>query len=146
MTLTARSAASRVYPRVCGGTRHQRVVRAAAQGLSPRVRGNPSHAAAQIMLEGSIPACAGEPGPTATPRRGGTVYPRVCGGTDVTLHLAFVQCGLSPRVRGNLRRLLAFLCGLRSIPACAGEPHSGAGAQEQEEVYPRVCGGTAGGK
>ena len=38
---------------------------------------------------GSIPACAGEPGTTATPTAGRTVYPRVCGGTNTSLCVRF---------------------------------------------------------
>ena len=47
-------------------------------------------------FQGSIPACAGEPGPSA-------VYPRVCGGT-------------ADRLTDQVNN--------RSIPACAGEPVS----------------------
>ena len=36
----------RVYPRVCGGTSRSIATIACALGLSPRVRGNPPHAAA----------------------------------------------------------------------------------------------------
>ena len=54
----------------------------------------------------------------ASPR----VYPRVCGGTSVfAVGLAGGQ-GLSPRVRGNLGGMALLSGGLRSIPACAGEP------------------------
>ena len=31
---------TRVYPRVCGGTRNEQIVRGIHAGLSPRVRGN----------------------------------------------------------------------------------------------------------
>ena len=52
--------------------------------------------------------------------------------------------GLSPRVRGN-PGVLAY--GLRyggSIPACAGEPLKVLCRDYDDEVYPRVCGGTFG--
>ena len=52
---------SRVYPRVCGGTdpgMHPLRIR---PGLSPRVRGNRSHAVCAPVTVRSIPACAGEP-------------------------------------------------------------------------------------
>ena len=56
------SSSTKVYPRVCGGTRSLRLL-IAPTGLSPRVRGNllaglPVTAVNQL---GSIPACAGEP-------------------------------------------------------------------------------------
>ena len=73
-----------VYPRVCGGTfpgaEYQRI----AAGLSPRVRGNPGqHLAAHVRAR-SIPACAGEPPIRPPPPPAPAVYPRVCGGTQVT--------------------------------------------------------------
>ncbi len=51
----------RVYPRVCGGTERARAFYVVVNGLSPRVRGNPSRSSTQKFEVGSIPACAGEP-------------------------------------------------------------------------------------
>ena len=51
----------RVYPRGCGGTKHDRGSRRGSLG--------------------SIPAGAGEPLPCGRPRHAGMVYPRGCGGT-----------------------------------------------------------------
>ena len=50
-----------VYPRVCGGTTDRRRGTQMQLGLSPRVRGNPSHRSGPSRGIGSIPACAGEP-------------------------------------------------------------------------------------
>ena len=50
-----------VYPRVCGGTRLSARLSARLQGLSPRVRGNPTCRSFLVGWAGSIPACAGEP-------------------------------------------------------------------------------------
>ena len=50
--------------------------------------------------------------------------------------------GLSPRVRGNLRRSACMMISPGSIPACAGEPSTGYCYRCQVTVYPRVCGGT----
>ena len=52
------------------------------------------------------------------------------------------QGGLSPRVRGNRRRIDPIAVCVRSIPACAGEPELPEDPREIREVYPRVCGGT----
>ena len=112
------------------------------EGLSPRVRGNRGGRRDGAADEGSIPACAGEPGsPPPRPRRC-WVYPRVCGGTTFrNVHKA-TGPGLSPRVRGNPRtRTLAYVRS-RSIPACAGEPSAPPRAEASPGVYPRVCGGT----
>ena len=50
--------------------------------------------------------------------------------------------GLSPRVRGNLRRANLSVHAERSIPACTGEPRSSSPKRYQAAVYPRVYGGT----
>ena len=129
-----------VYPRVCGGTPVPAV--AVAQGLSPRVRGNPIRPKSLQSGPGSIPACAGEP----TRRRIGPpsfrVYPRVCGGTTAAALPPTMPAGLSPRVRGNPIRPKSLQSGPGSIPACAGEPKNRFGASVPGQVYPRVCGGT----
>ena len=51
-----------VYPRVCGGTPALRLKLWQAWGLSPRVRGNHRLRGRPPCGDGSIPACAGEPG------------------------------------------------------------------------------------
>ena len=115
---------SRVYPRVCGGTRFFRIVGKRFDGLSPRVRGNPAGVDAIGVLPGSIPACAGEPPQTWSTRSTKRVYPRVCGGTRIMVSVRRRGEGLSPRVRGNLLPAHVERGELGSIPACAGEPHS----------------------
>ena len=72
---------SEVYPRVCGGTSRDAPDCSAANGLSPRVRGNQSERHHLFACIRSIPACAGEPGRCHIPRYMWWVYPRVCGGT-----------------------------------------------------------------
>ena len=61
LTCLSAARASRVYPRVCGGTRKAGRVSYADPGLSPRVRGNLWPAGRANSDSGSIPACAGEP-------------------------------------------------------------------------------------
>ena len=73
--------ATRVYPRVCGGTR-----------LNPTA----------LDYLRSIPACAGEPIRVRNALAGRWVYPRVCGGTRLLGKSGQRVQGLSPRVRGNL--------------------------------------------
>ena len=53
--------AMKVYPRVCGGTRHAPLKDLANVGLSPRVRGNRDDDGMRRGYRRSIPACAGEP-------------------------------------------------------------------------------------
>ena len=132
-----------VYPRVCGGTASAEAARARVQGLSPRVRGNHDEQGDQRPFDGSIPACAGEPGPARRPRPVERVYPRVCGGTELRNSCARLIAGLSPRVRGNPQGAHVPDRGVGSIPACAGEPRRRGGDDPVSRVYPRVCGGTA---
>ena len=131
-----------VYPRVCGGTQvnpdHARIM----EGLSPRVRGNPALAMRFCALCGSIPACAGEPRLGWSTECRLRVYPRVCGGTDISELHRTARYGLSPRVRGNRRATAQAVYLYRSIPACAGEPIASGSTRVGRGVYPRVCGGT----
>ena len=112
----------RVYPRVCGGTPATSANPMMYTGLSPRVRGNRERPGGAHHRTGSIPACAGEPAYPPTCLRHARVYPRVCGGTAMTISAECRVTGLSPRVRGNLRRGHPCRNPGGSIPACAGEP------------------------
>ena len=112
----------RVYPRVCGGTSSSSMRSPRSSGLSPRVRGNPKHSCRRYSKHRSIPACAGEPCSAHTTPTRRTVYPRVCGGTGCCGGASRRIRGLSPRVRGNHCTAYIGLCGVGSIPACAGEP------------------------
>ena len=132
----------RVYPRVCGGTAGRLVTVPVDEGLSPRVRGNRWKRKLAEGRNGSIPACAGEPGasPQTIPIPG--VYPRVCGGTTDNARQVRLRTGLSPRVRGNHEPLRSGNIDCGSIPACAGEPQRPFTKAVTARVYPRVCGGT----
>ena len=133
---------TRVYPRVCGGTRSASEACKANWGLSPRVRGNPRHRDGHAIIPGSIPACAGEPRARHRSKWRARVYPRVCGGTMTLRDSTYTSWGLSPRVRGNPIRVQIQRVRAGSIPACAGEPRAWIVASFASRVYPRVCGGT----
>ena len=131
-----------VYPRVCGGTRRLSGDCHEEWGLSPRVRGNPARDDPVNAVQGSIPACAGEPIPATGPEQYRQVYPRVCGGTASWSPTPAYPAGLSPRVRGNRGNKSPGRRRTGSIPACAGEPGVRSRSPSQVQVYPRVCGGT----
>ena len=135
-----------VYPRVCGGTRQLRLLGYTKQGLSPRVRGNRLERWEAPASDGSIPACAGEPKRKETRDGNARVYPRVCGGTKPGSSVPPSITGLSPRVRGNHHPEHVAGAGVRSIPACAGEPIPHVVVTARVWVYPRVCGGTSAGQ
>ena len=132
---------SRVYPRVCGGADHLTTIVVAVAGLSPRVRGSLVHDVRQHPPDGSIPACAGEPMPGRQRQRQDRVYPRVCGGANLSEWNHTLLPGLSPRVRGSLGFVPLERHRDGSIPACAGEPSPRIFFCVTYWVYPRVCGG-----
>ena len=131
-----------VYPRVCGGTALDADFGGLVEGLSPRVRGNPNPKAGHSRASGSIPACAGEPDAGSFALAEMWVYPRVCGGTDISGAGMVSRPGLSPRVRGNLSVQKGAEQARGSIPSCAGEPRPAGREAVRRRVYPRVCGGT----
>ena len=115
-------------------------------GLSPPVRGNPWFSPQsfrrQSWRNGSIPACAGEPGAGGVAVSVREVYPRLCGGTGWGCAVARCPAGLSPPVRGNHALPHPGNPGAGSIPACAGEPMERRLGAAACWVYPRLCGGT----
>ena len=110
-----------VYPRACGGTSVYPVSGADAQGLSPRLRGNALAIGDRVVVNGSIPALAGERELFLNLTDFVGVYPRACGGTLEIELVDLRVVGLSPRLRGNVQNIFSpsFLQG--SIPALAGE-------------------------
>ena len=111
-------------------------------GLSLRVQGNRDTACGSSTSRRSIPACAGEPSKCSAQACASWVYPRVCGGTALSMNGKPAHGGLSPRVRGNQYAGLLAGVSVGSIPACAGEPANALGWMVYHTVYPRVCGGT----
>ncbi len=78
----AKSVGTTVYPRMRGGTHLQVIQAYFGNGLSPHARGNQYSSGSGNQVIGSIPACAGEPRPSAVDQRVTRVYPRMRGGTS----------------------------------------------------------------
>ena len=133
-----------VYPRACGETALAIPDVRAGDGLSPRVRGNPSDIAIRHCLPGSIPARAGKPYSVPTFPNCSKVYPRACGETGGRDTVSQLVSGLSPRVRGNLVAVCQPDQVLGSIPARAGKPIHAHPGSRRGQVYPRACGETPG--
>ena len=140
--MPTRNIQTTVYPRACGGTQGHAVIVNHAYGLSPRVRGNRGPGGRGHRRGGSIPARAGEPTAATLRCPKARVYPRACGGTGKVSNHTRAKSGLSPRVRGNRRRVAVRWHAGRSIPARAGEPGSPSRSSSGRRVYPRACGGT----
>ena len=127
---------------MCGATCSMRINPAGAEGLSPRVRGNPFQMPSFAGSSGPIPACAGQPHAACHPTAPHWAYPRVCGATGGLVCMGAGGLGLSPRVRGNLNSpLRSVFCG-GPIPACAGQPAMPLASRSITRAYPRVCGAT----
>ena len=135
-----------VYPRACGGTECAAFGPSVDCGLSPRLRGNRMRRPQRQGLQRSIPAPAGEPGPSPGRSDRHPVYPRACGGTGSGRARIATLNGLSPRLRGNLFGVQDHADAAGSIPAPAGEPSTPTAPVFVLSVYPRACGGTAGGR
>ena len=111
-----------VYPRVGGGTPRMWPGEGSGAGLSPRGRGNQWTPEQKELRDRSIPAWAGEP-------------PQVRRKNSLA--------GLSPRGRGNHPTPRRTRNRTGSIPAWAGEPLGFHLDGPQQQVYPRVGGGTS---
>ena len=144
MTRPPRPPASEVYPRVYGESAVLGEHGGAGRGLSPRVRGIPRETPLIELLPWSIPACTGNPTPGGRRFRSSGVYPRVYGESSAPCQAGQDRPGLSPRVRGILlgHRTAGRCAG--SIPACTGNPPSGAQCDSRGRVYPRVYGESGG--
>ena len=138
-----KTADSMVYPRVCGGNRPPGVRLQRLDHLSPRVRGKPGYLAGSAAKQGSIPACAGETACPVLETEAPRVYPRVCGGNNMSCTHHLPPEGLSPRVRGKHPVTCSSAAAGGSIPACAGETWWPNTAALSTMVYPRVCGGNS---
>ena len=66
----------------------------------------------------------------------------MCGATETERLLRQWSYGPSPRVRGNPSLGLEQGIGVRSIPACAGQPSTASESGSALWVHPRVCGAT----
>jgi len=92
----------------------------------------------------TIPAWAGEPLKVFASGMTFRDYPRVGGGTHSILLQSIHLLGLSPRGRGNHRRITKSLEDSGTIPAWAGEPRWTGLQRLLPRDYPRVGGGTNG--
>ena len=135
-----RSRTGAVYPRVYGESTCSSVTSPSLCGLSPRVRGIHDHLGHRAVLDGSIPACTGNPERDVNPPAGDRVYPRVYGESGADCACQPAVRGLSPRVRGILVDRPALPRADGSIPACTGNPAHARRSAAAPEVYPRVYG------
>ena len=89
------------HPRVCGEHDSAKDIAALDSGSSPRMRGTPHELRDGRVIDGIIPAYAGNTLPWISAARGGRDHPRVCGEHFRRVIVAFTLQGSSPRMRGT---------------------------------------------
>ena len=107
------------------------------------MRGNQIKKSKARMKDGSIPTHAGKPKIAEDYPELGKVYPHACGETTSRSPLNTTFKGLSPRMRGNLGKILVIIEILGSIPTHAGKPGRAVNWRLRHGVYPHACGETA---
>ena len=137
----AGTATTRVDPRMRGGALALDAAYHCVGGRSPHARGSPQQELERKRAEGSIPACAGEPGSDLGGGECFRVDPRMRGGALTSHELAKNRAGRSPHARGSPQKLAGAVRDGGSIPACAGEPGSGSFCAAVWGVDPRMRGG-----
>ena len=111
-----------------------------ATGPSPLTRGSRRSDEAQIAVDGSIPAHAGQPRTVDRSPRRVSVHPRSRGAAAMSQTRRTARPGPSPLTRGS--PAIARSCRLitRSIPAHAGQPERDRLAARPTQVHPRSRG------
>ena len=130
----------RVHPRERGESRRRAVLAWTAAGPSPRARGIRRQARARLPAAGSIPASAGNPGPSGPGSARPRVHPRERGESRTWGALRRSTSGPSPRARGIPGALAALQPPDGSIPASAGNPRRVARRTRGTGVHPRERG------
>ena len=155
----------RVHPRACGAAMAKFLTREPIPGPSPRVRGSRQVFSGHLLLQGSIPARAGQPlrrngadcrGRGSIPARAGQpvqgllrliatgVHPRACGAAFGKRPWSDRVWGPSPRVRGSPKIAAPIVAIAGSIPARAGQPSRARCRWSCRRVHPRACGAAQG--
>ncbi|CAH2603741.1 conserved protein of unknown function [Rhodovastum atsumiense] len=135
-----------VHPRVGGGACTFSGLLTPLRGPSPRGRGSRQWRQRICLIQGSIPAWAGEPLSRSTPVSPTWVHPRVGGGAPLRRAHGGRLRGPSPRGRGSRSGVPWRGPGCGSIPAWAGEPCRRRRDRSSPRVHPRVGGGARPGR
>ncbi len=111
-----------VHPRDRGGAHEVTEDAMVEEGPSPRPRGSRHRRRRRRCSSGSIPATAGEPVRSRSPRDTPRVHPRDRGGAGAAARGSRCWRGPSPRPRGSPLLFFDGIIAQGSIPATAGEP------------------------
>ena len=131
---------SKDHPRVCGEKTAYQAQAGCNQGSPPRMRGKVTgnlYAGRHLRI---TPACAGKRDLRSRFCPAGGDHPRVCG--EKRLRLVFI-CGMlgsPPRMRGKVENTVEKHTDHRITPAYAGKSYAPAFSFPILEDHPRVCG------
>ena len=130
----------RAHPRECGADAVGISTSAGGQGSSPRVRGR-RHALRQIhVIQGLIPASAGQTASGCVGEAWCGAHPRECGADSNCSRDGRTRSGSSPRVRGRQGRDVLNLFDEGLIPASAGQTRRRKCTVLMRGAHPRECG------
>ena len=128
------------HPRVCGEHAIINGTLILSKGSSPRMRGTPENVSRGNLVQGIIPAYAGNT--VAVPKCYVTIgdHPRVCGEHKAYFDRLDGIEGSSPRMRGTPQSLGHLRCVSGIIPAYAGNTRRETRCMALRRDHPRVCG------
>ncbi len=130
----------RVHPRSRGAAPFSSMPSPPSLGPSPLTRGSLEQRLVDLLLPGSIPAHAGQPGGRSHQFHEPGVHPRSRGAAPRPLIAAPTDEGPSPLTRGSLLSLLEPHHAAGSIPAHAGQPFFRQSTGRRPRVHPRSRG------
>ena len=136
----ARPQPTRDHPRVCGEHTTMATWFMPLPGSSPRMRGTPHELRDGRVIDGIIPAYAGNTWNRQRQASPCWDHPRVCGEHAVLNSDALPFTGSSPRMRGTLLHHALALASGGIIPAYAGNTCETCEGSSDGGDHPRVCG------
>ena len=137
---SARRRSTRDHPRVCGEHCTSRGVMRGSSGSSPRMRGTLASACVRFLVNGIIPAYAGNTHHSALCLPLVEDHPRVCGEHLTKRSPNCKLKGSSPRMRGTRVAKIRILRSEGIIPAYAGNTCTTRSPPQKRWDHPRVCG------
>ena len=130
----------RDHPRVCGEHRLAELRIEHDRGSSPRMRGTLDVGSEYTIMNGIIPAYAGNTTSRQSISAARRDHPRVCGEHSETFRNIVDAAGSSPRMRGTLQQLSDQVSSTGIIPAYAGNTKMAKTEGGVSRDHPRVCG------
>ena len=130
----------RDHPRACGEHFQHYDVPLEPEGSSPRMRGTHGSTLTVSVVDGIIPAHAGNTNRANHTKHANRDHPRACGEHMSVLSMSAFGTGSSPRMRGTLFLAISGWRGGGIIPAHAGNtvPRFLVGSRFRD--HPRACG------